>query len=208
MKRIIVLLAACALAVTAFAQTADEIVAKMDEVMEGLTVEKGFRMTMDIKIPILGTMSSKAWTLGEKMRLEAEMMGYKVITWQDGQTEWTYDSEKNTITIENQDQTKKSDEKENMKMFEGAAEGYDVSLSKETADAWYIKCRKSKSNTNEDDPKTMELVVAKGTYYPVSLSATVNLVKVTMRDLAFNVTEEQVTFNQANYPTATVIDKR
>ena len=208
MKRIIALFAACALAVTAFAQTADEIVAKMDEVMDGLTVEKGFRMTMDIKIPILGTMSTDAWVLGEKMRMEADIKGSKLITWQDGQTEWTYDSDKNTLTIENQDQTKKSDEKENMEMFQGAAEGYDVSISKETADAWYIKCRKSKTNTNKDDPKTMELVVAKGTYYPMSLSATVDLVKVTMRNLAFNVTEDQVTFNQADYPTATVIDKR
>ena len=208
MKRIIALFTACVLAVTAFAQTADEIVAKMDEVMEGKTLESGFRMTMEMKIPILGTMSTKALVYGEKMRMEAEMMGNKIVTWQDGQTEWTYDSEKNTITIENQDQTKKSDEKDNMEMFQGAAEGYDVSISKETADAWYIKCRKSKSNTNEDDPKTMELVVAKGTYYPVSLSATVKLVKVTMRDLAFNVTEEQVTFKQTDYPTATVIDKR
>ena len=65
-------------------------------------------------------MSSDAWSLGDKMRLEANMMGKKLVTWQDGQTEWTYDSSENTITIENQDKTKKSDEKENMKMFQSA----------------------------------------------------------------------------------------
>ena len=208
MKRFFALLTAFVLAVAAYAQTAEEIVARMDAAMEQVSAENGFRMTMDIKIPILGTMSSDAWSLGDKMRLEANMMGKKLVTWQDGQTEWTYDSSENTITIENQDKTKKSDEKENMKMFQSATEGYDVSIAKETAEAWTIKCRKNRFNTNKDDPKNMELVIAKDTYYPMSLSAKVDLVTVTMRNLKFNVTEEEVTFNKADYPGATIIDKR
>ena len=208
MKRFFALLTACILAVAAYAQTAEEIIARMDAAMEQVSAENGFRMTMDIKIPILGTMSSNAWSLGDKMRLEAEMMGKKLVTWQDGQTEWTYDSSENTITIENQDKTKKSDEKENMKMFQSATEGYDVSIAKENADSWTIKCKKNRSNTNKDDPKNMEIVVAKGTFYPVSLSAKVDLVTVTMRNLQFNVTEQEVTFNQADYPGVTIIDKR
>ena len=126
MKRLFVLLTACLLAVAAYAQTAEEIIAKMDEAMSQVSEENGFRMTMDLKIPILGTMSTNAWTLGDKMRLEAKMMGKQLITWEDGETEWTYDADENTITIENQDKTKKSDEKENMKMFQSATEGYDV----------------------------------------------------------------------------------
>ena len=208
MKRFFALLTACVLAVAAYAQTAEEIVAKMDAAMEQVSAENGFRMTMDIKIPILGTMSSNAWSLGDKMRLEAEMMGKKLVTWQDGQTEWTYDAGENTITIENQDKTKKSDEKENMKMFQSATEGYDVSIAKETSSAWTIKCKKNRFNTNKDDPKNMEIVIAKDTYYPMSLSAKVDLVTVTMRNLKFNVTEEEVTFNKADYPGATIIDKR
>ena len=208
MKRFFALLTACVLAVAAYAQTAEEIVARMDAAMEQVSAENGFRMTMDIKIPILGTMSSDAWSLGDKMRLEAQMMGKKLVTWQDGQTEWTYDSSENTITIEHQDKTKKSDEQENMKMFQSATEGYDVSIAKETAEAWTIKCRKNRFNTNKDDPKNMELVIAKDTYYPMSLSAKVDLVTVTMRNLKFNVTEEEVTFNKADYPGATIIDKR
>ena len=208
MKRFFALLTACVLAVAAYAQTAEEIVARMDAAMEQVSAENGFRMTMDIKIPILGTMSSDAWSLGDKMRLEANMMGKKLVTWQDGQTEWTYDSSENTITIEHQDKTKKSDEQENMKMFQSATEGYDVSIAKETAEAWTIKCRKNRFNTNKDDPKNMELVIAKDTYYPMSLSAKVDLVTVTMRNLQFNVSEEEVTFNKADYPGATIIDKR
>ena len=208
MKRILALLTAFVLAVAAYAQTAEEIIAKMDETMSQVGAENGLRMTLDIKIPILGTMSTKAWSLGDRMRMEAEMMGKKLITWQDGKTEWTYDSDENTITIENQDQTKKSDEKENMEMFHSATEGYDVSIGKENASSWTIKCKKNRSNTNKDDPKNMEIVVAKGTYYPVSLSAKVDLVTVTMRDLQFSVSEKDVTFNRADYPGATLIDKR
>ena len=208
MKRFFALLTALTLVVAAYAQTAEEIVAKMDAAMEQVSAENGFRMTMDLKIPILGTMSSDAWSLGDKMRLEAQMMGKKLVTWQDGQTEWTYDAGENTITIENQDKTKKSDEKENMKMFQSATEGYDVSVAKENADSWTIKCKKNRSNTNKDDPKNMEIVVAKGTYYPMSLSAKVDMVTVTLRNLQFNVSEKDVIFNKADYPGATIIDKR
>lgn len=208
MKRILALLTAFVLAVAAYAQTAEEIISKMDEAMSQVSEENGFRMTMDMKIPILGTMSTNAWALGDKMRLEVKMMGQQLITWQDGETEWTYDADENTITIENQDKTKKSDEKENMKMFQSATEGYDVSIAKENADSWTIKCKKNRSNTNKDDPKNMEIVVAKGTYYPMSLSAKVDMVTVTLRNLQFNVSEKDVTFNKADYPRATIIDKR
>ena len=208
MKRILTFLAVMAFASTAFAQTAEEIIARMDEVMEQVGEENGLRMTMDLKIPILGTMSTTAYVLGDKMRMEAKMMGKNLVTWQDGVTEWTYDSDENAITIESQDQSKKSEEKENMKMFQSATEGYDVSISKETDQAWTIKCKKNRSNTNKDDPKNMEIVVAKDTYYPLSLSAKVDMVTVTIRNIGFHVTEEQVTFNRADYPKANVIDKR
>lgn len=208
MKRFFALLTAGLLAVTAYAQTAEEIIAKMEEVMEQFSEENGLRMTMDIKIPILGTLSTSVWSLGDKMRMEAKMMGKKLITWQDGVTEWTYDADENTITIENQDQSKKSDEKENMEMFQNATEGYDVSIGKENASSWTIKCKKNRSNTNKDDPKNMEIVVAKGTYYPLSLSARIDGVTVSMHDLKFNVSEKEVTFNKADYPGAAIIDKR
>ena len=153
MKRILALLTACAFALAAYAQTAEEIMAKMGEVMAQVGEESGLRMTMDIKIPILGTMSTKAWSLGDKMRMEAEMMGKKLITWQDGETEWTYDSDANTITIEKQDTSKKSEEKENMELFQNATEGYDVSIGKETSTTWTIKCRKIPRTWKSSSPR-------------------------------------------------------
>lgn len=207
MKKLLTLLAILLFASASFAQTPKEIADKMSEVMDNLE-DNGLRMTMDIKIPILGTMSTTAWSLGEKMRMEAEMMGYKIVTWMDEDTEWTYEAEENTVTIKNRDIQKPSTEQENMKMFESVTEGYDVFLKKETDTAWYLQCKKNKSNKNKDDPKTMDIVVAKGTYYPISLSAKVSGVTVTMRDLDFNVTEKQVTFNKSDYPGARVVDQR
>ena len=208
MKKFFTFIAALALALAAFAQTPEEIITRMEEEMSKLEVEGGLVMTMDLKIPILGTMSSKAYSLGDKMRLEGKMMGVEIITWIDGDTEWEYNSKEKQIKIRNHDQSKQTSEEDNAELFQGITNGYDVSLSKETDSAWYIKCKKSKTNTDKDDPKAMDLVVAKGTYYPVSLSAKLNGITVTMRDLGFKVTDKQVTFNPADFPGVTIIDER
>ena len=207
MRRFIALLAAFALTVVAFAQTPEEIIDKMEEVMDKLEVD-GIVMTMDVKVPILGSMSSKAWSRGEKTRIEAEMLGVKFITFTDGETEWEYNSKENQVRIKHQDTTQESQEESNAKLFDAISEGYDVSLSSETATAWNIRCKKSKTNKNKDDPKTMDLVVAKGTYYPVSLTAKVSGITVKLYDLGFNVSEKQVTFNPADFPGVTIIDER
>ena len=207
MKRFIALLAAFILAVAAFAQTPEEIITRMEEELDKLQVD-GIVMTMDIKIPILGTMSSKAWNRGEKTRIEGTLAGVKIVTFIDGDTEWEYNSKENQIRIKPHDTGKVSQEESNAKLFDAVAEGYDVSLKKETPAEWHIHCKKSRNNPNKDDPSTMELVVAKGTYFPVSLSAKVSVITVTIRDLGFNVTEKDVTFNPADFPGATIIDER
>ena len=56
--------------------------------------------------------------------------------------------------------------------------------------------------------KRMDLVVAKETYWPVSLSTSVTAASVTMRDISFGITEEQVTFNPKEFPQATIVDNR
>lgn len=213
MKRFISLFLGCVVALgcsttqnTAMAQSAEDIVNKMDEVLSQ-DHSQGLIMTMDMKIPLLGSFSTTAYVLGEKMRAEANIHGQRLISWQDETTSWTYDLDKKEIVIENRT-AQSSETEDNAKMLEGITDGYSVSLKKQTADAWYITCKKLKTNTNKDDPKTMDLVVAKGTYMPISLSATVSMVTVTLRNLAFGVTEDQVTFNPANYPGVTIIDKR
>ena len=206
MKRLMTFLSAIVFVVVAFAQTPEEIIAKMEAELDKHEAE-GIIMTIDMKIPIIGTMTTKAYTLGDKMRVEGSMMGVSLVTWTDGVTEWTWDSKKNEIEIKKED-PKKSAEESDAAMFSGITDGYDVTLKKETADAWYFLCKKSKTNTDKDDPKSMDLVVAKGTYYPVSLKAKLSGVTMTLRDVSFGVTEQQVTFNPKDYPTATIVDKR
>lgn len=206
MKKVLTLLFGAFLATAAMAQTAEEIISHMEEVMDA-GQDKGLVMTMDMKIPIVGTFSTTAYALGDKMCMEGNVAGKRVIAWMDSTTSWTYDVEANTIEIENRD-GKSSEAEDNAKMLDGITDGYGVSVKKQTADAWYITCKKLRTNTNKDDPRTMELVVAKGSYMPVSLSATVSLVTVTIRNLAFGVNESQVTFVQSNYPGVMIVDKR
>ena len=189
-------------------QTAQEIVARMDEAMAEVGSDN-VAFTMDMKIPIVGKVSSRATAWGGKTRLEMEKEGKRTITWIDGDTEWTYDSGKNEVEIKPHETVAGSSESSgDMSMFTGITEGYNVSIKKQTPDAWYIRCKKSKSNQDKDDPKTMDLVVAKGTYMPLSLSAKISLVKITLRDVDYNITEEMVTFDPAKIPGATIVDKR
>ena len=193
-------------AVVAVAQTAPEIISRMETEMQA-NEKNGIIMTMDTKIPILGTMTVKAYALDKKMRMEADMLGVRVITWMDSETEWVYNSKTNTVEIKNVDPSKK-DENDNSEMFENITEGYDVSIDKETADAWYILCKKSRTNKDKDAPKTIDLVVSKGSFYPISLTAKVSGITLTLRDISFGVSESQVTFDAKNCPGATIEDKR
>ena len=95
-----------------------------------------------------------------------------------------------------------------MKMFSNVTEGYDVKIDKETPTEWHLRCKRSKSNPDKDAPKRMDLVVEKDTYWPVSLTASLKGVTMTMREISYGVTEEQVTFDPKAYPNATVVDKR
>ena len=208
MKRLFAIISFIALATTAMAQTAEEIVSRMNAEISKHNESEGFAITMDMKIILVGTISSRSYVLGDKMRLEANKDGKDFVTWSDGKTEWSYDSETNEIEIKNAKPKEKSDKDSNTKMFKDVTEGYDVRIDKETATEWHIRCKRSKSNPDKDAPKRMDLVVAKGTYWPVSLTTSVTAASVTMRDISFGVTESQVTFNEKDYPGVTIVDKR
>ena len=205
MKRFICFFTCLALSVVAMAQTAEEILEKMDDVFNQHEND-GIAMTVQTKIPILGTVSMKVYTLGDKSRMETKVLGADLLIWDDGVTEWTYNTRDNELEIAHS--TPSTEEDGDADMFKGVADGYTVSIKKETSDAWHIHCKKSKSNTNKDDPKNMDIVVAKGTYYPISLSTKVEGVTLTMKDLSFGVTEAQVTFDPKKYASAKVVDKR
>lgn len=205
MKKLLSIIFFIAAAVVAVAQTPQEIISRMEAELDKHENE-GVIMTLDAKVPILGTMSTKTYSLGEKTRIEANMMGADIITWTDGSTSWTYNSKKNEVEIAKLESSAEPDG--DVEMFSGVTDGYDVSIDKETATAWTILCKKSKSNKDKDAPRKMELVVAKGSYMPVSLKTKVSGVTITMRNISFGVTEKQVTFNANDYPGVTIEDKR
>lgn len=208
MKKIIAIISFIALVTVAMAQTAEEIVSRMEAEMSKHNESEGFAMTMDIKIIIVGTMSSRSYVLGDKMRIEANRDGKDFVTWSDGKTEWNYDSEKNEIEITNAKPKEKTNTDGDTKLFKDITAGYDIKIDKETATEWHIRCKRLRSNPDKDAPKRMDLVVAKETYWPVSLSTSVTAASVTMRDISFGVTEEQVTFNPKEFPQASIIDNR
>ena len=209
MKKIIAIISFIALATAAMAQTAEEIITRMEAEMSKHDESEGTAMTMDMKIIFVGTISSRNYVLGDKMRIEAiNDDGKNFVTWSDGKTEWVYDSEKNEIEITNAKPREKSETEGDTKLFKGITDGYDIKIDKETATEWHIRCKRSRSNPDKDAPKRMDLVVSKGTYWPVSLSTSMAGASVTMRDISFGVTEKQVTFDAKQYPGATIIDKR
>lgn len=205
MKRFLTLLSTLFVAIVSLAQTPEEILARMEEVVTKHEKE-GMIMTVDVKLPVVGSMTTKSWVLGDKMRAEMEMMGIKGITWSDGSSDWTYDSKRNEVEI-----TKAkgpSGDSGDAEMFSGITDDYDVSISKETDKAWYFTCKKSKTNKDKDAPKSISLVVSKSNYYPISLSTKMSGVSMTMRGISFGVSESQVTFNAADFPGVTIVDKR
>ena len=208
MKKLLSIFAFIAFAAVAVAQTPEEIISRMEAEMGKHDESEGFVMTMDIKIIIVGTISSRSYVLGDKMRIEANRDGKDFITWSDGTTDWTYDSEKNEIEITNSKPREKSETEGDTKLFKGITDGYDVKIEKETATEWHIRCKRSRSNPDKDAPKRMDLVVAKGTYWPVSLSTSVTGATVTMREISFGVTEKDVTFNPQDFPGVTIVDNR
>lgn len=203
-KLVLAFMAVLVAVVAAVAQTPKEIVDRMEAEMNSHAGE-GLAMTVDIKIPILGTSTSRSYVYGSKLRVEMKMMGVQVVTWSDGETSWTYVSKDNSLTIQSAGHKKANTG--DTELFMGITDGYDVSMKKETADAWHLLCKKSKGNKDEDDPKTMDLVVSKKNYYPQSLKASMSGMTMTMRDISFGVTEADVTFDIAKYPGVKIIRK-
>lgn len=209
MKRLLTtVIAFVAFVALAVAQTPEEIIARMETELNQYE-KSGVIMTVDLKLSILGTMTTKTYSLDQKTRMENTVMGIDMVTWTDGVTTWMYNSKKHEVEINDfQNKAAETDTEGDIGMFNGITDGYDVSIDKETPEAWYIYCKKSKNNNDKDAPKKMDLVIAKETYMPISLTTKMDGIKITMRDISFGVTEEQVTFDPAEFPGVKIVDKR
>ena len=207
MKRLFFIIAAlAAFTSVAYSQTADEIIARMEqELKKGES--QGTAITFDIHIPLLGEVSSRIRTLGDFSRADMDAKGEKGIIWVVKDTTWTYSSKDNEIVIETGKKGNDSSQ-DGSEMLKGITDGYDVTIVKETADTWQLRCNKSKSNKDKDDPGKMDLVVSKKTYLPVSLTAKVKGITMTLRDFSIGVSKKDVTFNPSDFKGAKITDKR
>jgi outer membrane lipoprotein-sorting protein len=204
MKKILFCLATSLMMMAAaWSQTPEEIISLMEKALEPAET-RGMTMVMDFKIPIIGTSTTTLYTLGNKTRSETTLMGHHLVTFSDGITDWEYDSINNELTIENAEPEENSESE----LFDGITDDYTVSLKKETAEAWYLLCKKSKLNHDKDAPDKMELVVSKKTHMPISLSTKMKGIKLTLRDMQLGVDPAKVSFRMEDYPNAKIIDKR
>ena len=204
MKRLfLTIIAIAAFAAGGFAQTAQEIVERMDqEINKGETL--GTALTMTMKMPIIGEISTRISTLGDKSKAEMEGKGEKSTVWYDKDVSWTFTPKDNEIVIKKVE----SEENQEKDLASGVTEGYKVSIAGETADTWILKCKKLRSNDDKGDPKRMDLIVSKKTYLPISLNAKASIIKITLSDYVIGVSPEEVAFDPSAFPGVKITDQR
>lgn len=191
-----------------FSQTPEEVVELMNaEIRKGESLGMSFDFVMSI--PILGEFKTTNYTLGDKLKIDMSDKDKKKINWNDGTTEWEYDSEKNEVKITNAKPREKNENSGDTELVTGVNEGYDLSFDRKTdANAWYIVCKKNKSNKDKDDPKRIDLAVSKADYSTIYMKTKLKGITISMENFKIGVTEKDVTFNPADYPTAKIIDER
>ncbi|MBO6161031.1 MAG: hypothetical protein J6O01_06075 [Bacteroidales bacterium] len=189
------------------AQTPEEIVQKMSAQLDRCNAE-GFSMDFVMKMPIVGTIRTHEQIFGKKMKTSMSNEEKDVVIWYDETTKWTFDSKDNTVTVENRALSSSEAEESDMKAFDRLRDGYGFKLQEETPEAWYILCKKTRSNKDKDAPGTMNLAVDKATFLPLYIRSKKSMFMVSIENVVPGVTEESVTFHPEAYPTAKVIDKR
>ncbi len=188
------------------AQTPEEIVKRMDAALDKAEGQ-GTSFTFIMDIPIIGKASTRVYSLGDKVKMEVEMMGESNEAWIDGNTSWIYDKKRNELVANT---INKSDDAaaDAMSSFQGITDGYDVSLEKETDDTWYLLCKKSRKNKDKDAAKKMNIAVRKGNYMPVYLRTKAKGIGISIENIKPGVDPEVVAFSPDKFPGAKIKDQR
>ncbi|MBR3660220.1 MAG: hypothetical protein IKN61_09965 [Bacteroidaceae bacterium] len=213
MKRFLCFAIAFLSATLTFAQTGLEIVNRMNERINSRKAD-GLSVNVDVKVPIVGLVTTRTWILGDKRRLNVNMKGHDIITFNDGKTNWVYMSESNSLIITNDTisakvaQTQNSKGSMDMDMFGDISGGYEVTIKSENMVKWELLCKKKKSNDDDDSPKKITLEVRKDSYDPISMSTKMMGITMTMSNFKFGITEKDVTFNVADFPDVNITDQR
>lgn len=210
MKKTLCLLCALAWAMTAFAQTGLEIVNRMNQRITDRKSE-GIGMSVDVKIPILGTVTTKTYSLGNKRRLEIESSKINVITFIEDTLQWSYVPGSKEVALTNirlGGGGVSDNHGMDVGMFDDIPEGYDITIKSQNSVKWELLCKKKKSNKDDDYPKNITLEVRKDTYEPISMNTKMMGINCSMHHFIFGVSESKVTFNPDDYPGVKINDQR
>lgn len=191
-------------------QTSDEIISRLNETLSQKEY-LGSQFDFILDLPILGKMPTHVWENGNHVKMEMNVSGNKAVSWIDDKYTWIYDSKSNEVKIRNLEKDGKSSDKsaeDGMEMFGGITEGYDVSILNEDSETWYLQCKKKKSNTNKNDPKTMELAVSKSTYMPKYLRSKSKGIAISIENVQMGASPSEVIFDASMYPGIKIIDER
>ena len=208
MKRLLCFAIAFLSATVTFAQTGLEIVTRMNQRMSDRQSE-GMCMSADVKIPVMGTVTTKTYAYGNKRRMDVESSKINTITFIDDTLQWTYVKGSSEVVLTNLNIGKRSDNPgTDTGMFDDIPDAYDITIKSQNAVKWELQCKRKKNIDDDDYPKHLTLEVRKETFEPISMNFKVMGISMSMHHIIFGIPESKVTFNPDDFPGVTVIDQR
>ena len=210
MKRLLCFAIAFLSATVTFAQTGLEIVNRMNQRLSDRKSE-GICMSADVKIPVMGTVTTRTYAYGNKRRMEVESSKINTITFIEDTLQWTYVPGTSEVALTNAKvgNTNTSNEPGmDEGMFDDIPGNYDITIKSQNSVKWELLCKRKKAIKDDDFPKTLTLEVRKDTYEPISMNTKVMGISCTMHHFIFGVPESKVTFNPDDFPGVTVSDQR
>lgn len=208
MKRLLCFAIAFLSATVTFAQTGLEIVTRMNQRMSDRQSE-GMCMSADVKIPVMGTVTTKTYAYGNKRRMDVESSKINTITFIDDTLQWTYVKGSTEVVLTNLNIGKRSDNPgTDTGMFDDIPDAYDITIKSQNAVKWELQCKRKKNIDDDDYPKHLTLEVRKETFEPISMNFKVMGISMSMHHIIFGIPESKVTFNPDDFPGVTVIDQR
>ena len=171
----------------------------------------GICISLDVKIPIVGNVTTKTYAYGKKRRIDVESSKINTITFIEDTLQWTYVPGTSEVALTNAKvgNTNTSNEPGmDEGMFDDIPGNYDITIKSQNSVKWELLCKRKKAIKDDDFPKTLTLEVRKDTYEPISMNTKVMGISCTMHHFIFGVPESKVTFNLDDFPGVTVSDQR
>ena len=185
------------------AQEPQEVVSRMEQLLDSRKAE-GMVMEITMSVPVVGSTTMKVSTLGEKSKTEVRVNEREVTSWSDKKTVWSYEAKADELVI--RDGAAGTDGK--TAFLQSLTDTHSFQLKGSTAEAWCIECKRLKSVKDKDIPRQLTLWVDRKTYMPLSVKTSLSGVKMTIENISFGCSEEEVTFDPARFEGVKYLDLR